>query len=302
MTAVGRDYDGRVRVGVATSAAVPPEFDDDALLITALERRGVDVARVVWDDPGVRWEDFQTVVLRSTWDYPRKHAAFLRWVDALDPRVQNPARVVRWNSYKHYLADLADAGVPVVPTSFVEPGGAIPVLEGEVVVKPAVSAGARDTGRFGPRAHDRATRLIRRLNDDGRSAMLQPYVSSVDDRGEAALVFIGGRFDHAARKRAVLRPDEEAPLRDDAIGGAEAMYDPTIVGPGTATDSEIAVASAAIAYLRERFEVGPLYARVDLVSGQDGHPLVLELEVVEPNLFLGQSPGAADRLADAIVD
>ncbi len=280
---------------------MPPGFDDDALLVAALGERAVDAVRVVWDDPAVRWDDFDTVVLRSTWDYPRKYGAFLKWLDAVEPRVQNPARVVRWNSDKHHLADLADAGIPVVPTSFVEPGSAIPPLEGEVVVKPTISAAGRDTGRFGPSTHDRATALISRLQGEGRTAMVQPYVSSVDASGEAALVFIGGRFHHAAHKRAVLRPDEEAPVRDDEIGGAEVMYDPTIVGPGTATDQQIEAASEAIAYARERFDVGPLYARVDLVSGADGRPLVLELEAVEPNLFLRLSPDGAGSLADALL-
>lgn len=290
-----------MRIGLATSAAVPPDLDEDTLLVSALRARGVDAVGVVWDDPAVRWEEFDTVLLRSTWDYPRKHEPFLTWVDALEPRVQNPARVVRWNSDKHHLADLADAGIPVVPTSFVGPGSRIPQLEGEVVVKPTVSAGGRDTGRFGPATYDQATRLVRRLHAQGRTAMLQPYLSSVDDAGEAALVFIGGRFHHAARKRAVLRPDEEAPVRDDEIGGAEVMYDPTIVRPGTASDRELEVATEAIAYLRDRFDVDPLYGRVDLVAGEDGSPLVLELEAVEPNLFLRLSPGAADRLADALL-
>ncbi len=144
------------------------------------------------DDPTVRWDDFDTVALRSTWDYPRKHRAFLKWVDVVEPRVQNPARVVRWNSDKHHLADLADAAIPVVPTSFVEPGSRIPPLEGEVVVKPTISAAGRDTGRFGPSTHDQATELISRLQGEGRAAMVQPYVSSVDASGEVALVFIGG--------------------------------------------------------------------------------------------------------------
>jgi len=286
-----------VRIGIATCAAVPPQFDDDALLLKALQARGVDAARVEWTDPAVRWDQFDTVVIRSTWDYPRRHAAFLSWVDALEPRVQNPARLVRWNSDKHHLADLIDAGVSVVPTSFVEPDDRIPRLTEEVVVKPAISAGGRDTGRFDPTTHEQARELISRLQRERRSVLIQPYVTSVDPSGEVALVFIGGRFSHAAHKRAVLRPNEEAPLRDDEIGGAEVMYDPTLVAPATATDQQIEVATAAITYLRDRFDVPPLYARIDVLSSADGHPLLLELEAVEPNLFLRYSEGAADQLA-----
>lgn len=115
--------------------------------------------------------------------------------------------------------------------------------------------------------------------------------------GEVALVFIGGRFSHAARKSAVLQPNEEAPLREDEIGAAEVMYESTLVAPSTPTDRQIELATAAITYLQDHFDVAPLYARVDVVFGADGHPLLLELEAVEPNLFLRYSEGAADQLA-----
>jgi glutathione synthase/RimK-type ligase-like ATP-grasp enzyme len=290
-----------VRIALATCAALPPEFDDDERLLAALARRGTDAVHAVWDGPSVRWDDFDLVVIRTTWDYPRKHAAFLEWADALGGKLENPARVVRWNSDKHHVADLIAAGIPTVPTSFVEPGDSLPPLEGEVVVKPAISVGARDTGRFGPATHEDAHALIARLQAEGRAAMVQPYVSSVDTAGETALVFIAGRFHHAARKRVVLRPDEVAPMRDDEIGGAEVMYGPDIVGPGTASRREIDVGEQAIAYLRKRLGVDLLYARVDVVADATGDPLVLELEAVEPNLFLRFADGAADRLAEAIL-
>ena len=131
--------------------------------------------------------------------------------------------------------------------------------------------------------------------------MVQPYLSSVDAKGETALVYLAGEFHHAVHKRAVLRPDEMAPMRDDEIGGAEVMYGPDIVRPGTANVREIAVATQAIAYLRDRFDVAPLYARVDIVTDERGDPVILEFEAVEPNLFLGFADGAADRLAEAIL-
>jgi hypothetical protein len=290
-----------MRIAIATCSAVPPQFDDDARLIEALEARGASADRVVWDDPEVGWDEFDLVVVRSTWDYPRKHRAFVAWADAVGERLRNPPALVRWNADKHHLADLVSAGIPTVPTHFVEPDDEAPRLQGEVVVKPTVSAGGRDTGRFCPAAHGEAADLVARLQAEGRAAMVQPYIGSVDDDGETALVFIAGQFSHAARKRAVLRPDEIAPTRDDEIGGAEVMYDPDIVRPGRASDRDIAVGARAIAYLRERFGGEPLYARVDLVTGRDGEPLLLELEAVEPNLLLGHSPDAADRLAAAIL-
>ena len=290
-----------MRIAIATCAAVPPQLDEDEILLTALAARGARAERVVWDDPSAAWDRFDTVVVRSTWDYPRKLDAFLEWVDAIGSRLRNAAPLVRWNADKAHLADLAGAGIPVVPTTLVEPGEDLPPLDGEVVVKPTISAGARDTGRFGPGAHQDARDLASRLLAEGRSALVQPYIASVDELGETALVFIDGSYSHAARKRAVLRPDEVAPVRDDEIGGAEVMYDPDIVQPGSASPQEVSVAESAIAYLRARFGDDPLYARVDLVTGDDGVPLLLELEAVEPNLFLRHSATAADRLAAAIL-
>lgn len=291
-----------MRIAIATCASLPPQFDDDRRLIEALVARGADASHAVWDDPGVRWDDFDRVVIRTTWDYPHKHEAFLAWADALDGRLENPARVVRWNSDKHHLADLAAAGIPTVPTRFVAPGEELPALAGEIVVKPAISVGGRLTGRFGPSTHDGARRLVARHHAEGRASMIQPYLSRVGHEGETALVFIGGAFSHAAHKRAVLRPDEMAPMRDDEIGGAEVMYGSDIVEPGVADDAEIALGRRAIAYLRDRFEVAPLYARVDVVRDDGGDPVMLEFEAVEPNLFLRFDPGAADRLAWAIID
>jgi hypothetical protein len=290
-----------VRIAVATCRALPPQFDDDRRLIEALTARGADAVHAVWDDPNVRWGDFDKVVIRTTWDYPHKHAAFLDWTDALGGRLENPARLVHWNSDKHHLADLIAAGIASVPTRFVEPGDDLPSLDGEVVIKPTISVGGRLTGRFGPGAHDEARRLIAQHHAEGRAAMVQPYLSSVDASGETALVFIAGDFSHAARKRAVLRPDEMAPMRDDEIGGAEVMYGPDLVVPGVADEREIALGTHVIAYLHDRFDVDPLYARVDVVRDDRGDPVVLELEAVEPNLFLRFDARAADRLAEAIL-
>ena len=290
-----------MRIAVATCSALPPQFDDDVRLLEALTARGADAVHAVWDDLDVRWDDFDRIVIRTTWDYPHKHAAFLDWTDAVDDRLENPARVVRWNSDKHHLADLIAAGIPTVATLFVEPGHDLSLPDGEFVVKPAISVGGRLTGRFGPMAHDAARRLIARQHHEGRAAMVQPYHPSVDTMGETALVFLAGEFSHAAHKWAVLRPDEVAPMRDDEIGGAEVMYGSDLVGPGVADEREIAVGRQAIAYLSDRFDVAPLYARVDVVRDEHGDPMVLELEAVEPNLYLRFAEGAADRLAWAIL-
>jgi hypothetical protein len=290
-----------MRVAIATCTAVPPGFDDDVRLAEELGRRGLDVARIAWDAPDARWDTFDAVVIRSTWDYPPRRTEFLAWADAVGPRLHNSPALVRWNSDKRYLADLAAAGVPVVPTTFVAPGEPVPELRGEVVVKPSVSAGARDTGRFSERTHQLARELVARIQAGGRTAMVQPYLPAVDSRGETAVVCIDGEPLHTLHKHAVLRADEVAPVRADDLGAAEAMYDPDLVVPGEAEPAELDLVLRVLEDVTARFRRTPLYARVDMVRGDDGAPVLLELEAVEPNLYLDVAPASLGRVADAIV-
>jgi hypothetical protein len=290
-----------MRIALATCAAVPAQFDDDELLAEALRERGARAEFVEWDDASADWQRFDRVVIRSTWDYTQRLGDYLDWIDRVDGRLRNQPELVRWNSDKRYVADLAKAGLPVVATQFVEPGEEIGDLSGEVAIKPTVSAGGRDTGRFGPRAHDSGRELIEQIVADGRTAMVQPYLAAVDSEGETALIFIAGELAHVLHKRAVLAPDEVAPIRDDSLGAAEAMYDPTLVTAGTAADDQIELGRRVVAWLAERFGASPLIARVDTVRDTSGSPVVLELEAVEPNLYLRQAPQTAEILADAIV-
>jgi O-ureido-D-serine cyclo-ligase len=131
--------------------------------------------------------------------------------------------------------------------------------------------------------------------------MVQPYLACVDEEGETAIVFFGGSESHVLRKRAVLRPDEEAPVRREGIAAAEVMFDEDLVGGGEATQEERATAAGILDWVAARFEA-PLYARVDLVPGADGRPVLLELEAVEPHFYLHTSQGAAARLAEAVLD
>jgi glutathione synthase/RimK-type ligase-like ATP-grasp enzyme len=290
-----------MRVAIASSEVVPEQFDEDGLIVEALARRGIGAEVVSWDAEGVDWDGFELVVVRSTWDYTTRLEDFLAWADGVGERLHNSPAVLRWNSDKRYVADLADAGLPVVPTRFVAPGDEVGGLDGEVVVKPVISAGGRDTGRFGPATHDEARALLARLGDARRTAMVQPYLADVDTRGETALVHVAGEFSHGLRKLAVLRPDEVAPVRDDALAAAEAMYDPDLVRAAETTEEEREVARRILDHVAERFGAMPLYARVDLIPGPDGSPVLIELEVVEPNLYLHESPETAERLAEAIV-
>jgi hypothetical protein len=291
------------RIAIATFRSMPSEFTDDERLRELLTLRGAEAERIPWDAT-VDWTSWDLVVIRSTWDYDKRRDQFVAWAEQLGDRLHNRPSVVSWNSDKRYLRDLAEDGLPVVPTVFVTPVDTIPELHGEIVVKPTVSAGGRDTGRFSERVHDAARALIASIHASGRVAMIQPYLAGVDAAGETAVVCLDGLPSHVLHKRAVLRPDEVAPVRDapDGTGAAEAMYSPDLVGPGEASDAELDLARRVIAHVTDRFGEVPLYARVDMVPGQGGTPVLMELEAVEPNLYLDKAAGeAAHRLATAIL-
>ena len=264
------------RIAVATCADVPDLADDGPVLLAAFAAAGQPVDVLAWDRTDVDWRSYDLVLVRSTWDYTWRPEAFLAW--AAGCRTVNPSAVIRWNADKHYLGDLARAGVPVVETTFLEPGESLAGSPGagRIVVKPAVSAGARDTGRF---AHDdpAAAALVQALHAGGRSVLVQPFLDRVDAAGETALVYLDGEFSHAARKPALLRGSGPGAVLDLHV-----MVDLTV--GTTASAAELAVAEAALAAVPV---AAPLaYARVDLLPGPDGRPVLLELELVEPDLFL----------------
>ena len=273
---------GRPRVALVTAAQWPDLDDDGPELLAALDRAGVDGSPVVWDDRSVDWSSYDLSVVRSTWDYVPRREEFLAWAAGV-PRLANPAEVLSWNTDKRYLGQLAAAGVPVVPTEFVAPGEPLQVPAYEHVVKPTVSAGAADTERFA--AGEDSTAHATALLDAGRTVMVQPYQSAIDQAGETALFFFAGRFSHAARKAPILVPELTERLA-------------VAVTPAQAGPAELAVAEAALAAVP--FGAPLLYARVDVVPGPDGSPVVMELELTEPCLFLDRSAGAADRFAAAV--
>jgi hypothetical protein len=290
-----------MRIAIASLASRPSEFTDDERLVELLRARSADASIQIWDDERVDWGGFDLVAIRSTWDYSRRRDEFVAWAEAVGERLENPPALVRWNSDKRYLGDLAAAGLRVVETSYVGPGERAPAIERDCVIKPTVSVGGRDTGRFGPDQADEAEALIAAIGASGRTAMVQPYHPSVDSEGEIGIVFVDGEPSHSLRKRAVLRSGEIAPVRDDALGVAEAMYDPDLVVADTATAAELESARAVVAEVARRFGGPPLYARVDQLHDSRGAPVVLELEAVEPSLYFDLAPGSAERLADAII-
>jgi glutathione synthase/RimK-type ligase-like ATP-grasp enzyme len=261
---------------------VPGGDDEAPPLIEALARRAVEAAPAVWDDPSVDWAGFDLVVVRSTWDYPDRREQFLTWAEEL-PKVLNPPPVLRWNTDKRYLEEL---GGSTVPTTFVEPGARFRVPDFAFVLKPSVGAGSIGAARYD--AGDvRAERHLAQLHAAEKTAMVQPYLDAVDRDGELALVFLGGRFSHAVRKEALLAAGSEP---------ATGLYLEETMTAAEASPQELAVAEDALAAVPFRAD-DLLYARVDLLPG----PLVLEVELTEPSLFIGYAEGAAERFADAIV-
>lgn len=290
-------------IALATCAEIPDLDTEGRLALHALQRAGATVEAAVWDDPDVAWERFDAVVVRSTWDYTTKRTAFLAWAGHVEEvsELYNPAAVLRWNSDKHYLHDLSEAGIPVVPSAFLEPGDrptAHPFAEVDHVVKPAVGAGSLDAARHQP-GSSASTRHIERLLAQGRSVITQPYLNEVDTQGESALLYFAGAFAHSLRKAAILTPGRTA-----AEG---ALFIPEEMTPRAASAAERDLADGllhALPGILTRRDItlteSPLYARVDLLPSAEG-PLLLELELTEPSLFLDHAPGSAERFASAVL-
>lgn len=275
---------------LATCSAYPDGDEDAGALLTALASQGVSARYAVWTDESVDWPD-ALVVLRSTWDYTLRRAQFLSWLTSV-PTLHNPPEVVRWNSDKVYLHELETAGVPITPTR-VAPPGVVPAFpDTEFVVKPSVGAGSRGAGRFAAGA--RPIEHVEALHAAGRTVLVQPYLSGVDEHGETALIYFDGSFSHAIRKGPMLTADTAHDLAETS----GLFIEENITARG-ASAAERAVGDQTITVLRARFGGDLLYARIDLLPGPDG-PVVVEVELTEPSLFLSYADDAPDRFAAAI--
>jgi glutathione synthase/RimK-type ligase-like ATP-grasp enzyme len=279
-----------IRVALATSA---PLGSDELALIPRLGRHAIRAEPTVWSDPNADWSAFAGVVIRSCWDYHHRLEEFLDWVRRVEESgtvVINSPALIRWNSSKRYLADLAGHGV-VMPQTIIVPKGssrdatdrAIDTLSSHeaIVVKPAVSASAHDTWRMPlpltPSGFERIERLSRT-----RDVVVQAYVKTITATGELSLVFFGGEFSHAVRKR---------PRRGDFRVQSEHGG---IVQPWRPSERVKGLARSVLTTLPEV----PVYARVDGVPVDDAF-MLMELELIEPELFLAAA-GSPNRFADAI--
>jgi hypothetical protein len=280
-----------VTIALATSAAHRHLDADLPLIVQAAAARGETAEIVVWDDPAVDWAGYDAVVVRSCWDYLARREEFLAWAASV-PRLHNDAAVLSWNTDKTYLRQLEAAGVPIIETRWdVAPGDDIGDHD-EWVVKPTISAGSKDTARWSTR--DEVWQHSASLVGAGRASMTQPYIASVDDEGETAMLLFSGKLSHAIRK---------GPLLERGEGVRQDRDSRESITPRTPSDAQREVSERAVAAACEAIGIDspPLYARVDLVTAADGSPLLIELELAEPSLFLPHADGAADRLVDAVL-
>lgn len=280
------------RVALVTCDAFPNLYEDDLLLVAALDGIGIGSRPAIWTDASIDWLAFDALVIRSPWDYFERAAEFRAWLDARKAsgvRMINSSAILDWNFDKRYLLDLAAAGVLLVPTIFVPQGGqpdivALARAKGwdDVVVKPSISGGAYCTHRFRLADADEFGDAIAHILSD-RGLLIQPFLPEIQSAGELSLLFFDGEFSHAVCKR----PKGGDYRVQFQFGGSSETVD--------VCDEWVAGARACLAAAPER----PAYARVDGVL-RDGHFLLMELEVFEPLMFLARHPDAASRFARAI--
>ena len=289
-------------VALATARAAIGFDADMPLLSAALGDLGVRHDSVVWDDDDVDWASYSLVVLRSTWDYTTRISEFRAWIDRVSSvtSLANSPAVVHWNIDKHYLREAESEGLAIVPTVFVEPGDQHDssaewssrldewLTVGDVVVKPCISAGSNDTSRHSDRVS--AITHLGELTTAGRGSIIQPYLADVERDSETGLVYLAGEFSHAFAKGPLLASE-----RDMEAG----LYAREQISSRVPSAAERDLGDRAVAWLARRFgEL--LYARVDLLPSARG-PVIIELELTEPSLFLQTDPEAARRAARSIV-
>lgn len=291
-----------MRIALATQRDLPGWEKDDRPFHAALELIGMEVHHPAWDDPEVDWNTFDACLIRTTWDYMAKAEAFRTWAGRVDHHIPlfNPAIVVRWNLDKRYLRALEEAGVPHMPTQWIEPDAPIDVASTmksrgwhRGFLKPVVGCSAQGTLRFDDAPSDlqRAqAHLESQMATTGHGMMLQPYLPSVETAGEVSALFFDGHFSHGVRKVPVAG---DYRVQDD-YGASDEPY--------TFSGAELALAT----HVRETAErllglTRPLlYARADFLRADDGALQITELELIEPSLFFRHDKRAPMRLAQAL--
>jgi glutathione synthase/RimK-type ligase-like ATP-grasp enzyme len=274
-----------MRIAVVTSENAAALSNDDPILLSAIERAGHQAMHWCWDDPQVDWSSIDVALIRSTWDYFQRPDEFQVWLASIEPQTKllNPPSVLKWNFDKRYLGELARAGVPVVPTEFVGDAEEVQAALARVwhqghsaILKPVVSGGSWGL------QHLHSGALVE-LNAEQAPWMVQPFVPEIQSEGELAVIVLGGVVHHGIRK---------VPQSGDFRVQAEFGGVNTVEAP---SEEAIALALQALAACPGE----ALYARVDMVR-REGHLEIMEVELLEPELFLVLVPAAAARLVDCL--
>jgi glutathione synthase/RimK-type ligase-like ATP-grasp enzyme len=279
------------RIALANSADHAELHPHDLPLADALRTAGFDPVAEIWTDPSVDWSAYDAVLLRSVWDYHVRYLEFTEWLGQLDKAgvpVLNETDLIRWNADKRYLLELRERGVAIVPSQVAAGACLREVVAGldgqEIVIKPTVGATAHHTIR-GTAGSEELSRAMDELPDD--VYLVQPFLPEIQSEGEWSLIFLDGEFSHAVLKRAAAG---DYRVQDDFGGTAELLEPPAAVLDG---------ATAALAAADTRR--APVYARVDGIV-TTGRFLLMELELIEPDLFLPLAPTSSTRLATAIAN
>ena len=288
------------RVIALVSGVEAREFDTDLpYLSRALGDRGIITEVVDWDNASIDWSRYSMAIIRSPWDYHRRYPEFLTWLDAVSAAttLQNSAEIIRWNTNKEYLTELVDAGIGIVPTTFVHSAEELVtitndgMLERDIVVKPTISAGSNNTERH-EESPVKAAAHLGFLLDAGFVAMVQPYQRFIDERGETGMVYFNGQLSHSFRKGAILATGENV---------KNGLFTVEEIAPRTASGQERELGKAVMTFVKKKWGEFPLYARVDVVRGSAGVPVVMELELAEPSFFLQVDHEAPSRFASAVL-
>lgn len=265
---------------------------EDQILIDALQKIGMSAERVAWDNPTYDWSKPGVIFCRAIWDYFLRIPKFNEWLEKVEKHenLLNSAALIRWNMDKHYIGDLQGAGIETTPTIFIEQGDKIKlsslfkiVSYDDAVLKPTISGAARHTYRLNPENCSEHENLFQELIE-GEAMMFQPFQKNILTEGEKSHIIIGGQHTHS-----VIKNVKSGDFRvQDNFGGSVKSY--------KATEEEIRFAENVISKMNPQ----PAYARVDTVKDNNGKLSVVELELIEPELWFRLHPEAAVKMAEVI--
>lgn len=288
------------RIIALVSGAEARDLDTDLpYLSRALGDRGVITEIVDWDNTTVDWSRYEMAIVRSPWDYHRRYTEFLAWLDNVSAAttLHNSADIIRWNTDKEYLAELVEAEIGVIPTTFVRTAEDLVLITNEgmldrdIVVKPTISAGSNNTERH-EESPVKAAAHLGFLLDAGHVAMVQPYQRFIDERGETGMVYFNGKLSHSFRKGAILATNENT---------QNELFVEEEITSRNASGQERELGDQVMQFVKKKFGEYPLYARVDVVRGSAGVPVLMELELAEPSFFLQVDHESPSRFASAVL-